>query len=305
MIWNILKGHPLEIEVPRDFTRDTMYPFIEQAIDENADARCDRVIFDFGILSWIEPAGIVVLSNLFEYLIKLKVKVLIKNHKNNIEAIRYLDDSGFFERYLKKKVFSSSSVRKTTVPLHIVRKEKVFQFLEFDLIPWIGGRVNLAPDSLATIKMCLEEIYLNIDHHSEVKIGCSFAQHYPKKQLIHIVVSDFGVGIPTVVRRKLPTLDDKSAIHQACQEGFSTKSNVRNRGAGIPNLMRYVTLRSRGTVIIASGRGSVSAVEDHGATKITTRSASGFYPGTFVQVILRTDTLDKIADDARQEDFSW
>jgi len=282
-----------------------MYPFIDQALDENADARCDRVVFDFGILNWIEPAGVVVLSNLFEYLIKLGAKVLIKNHTKDNKTIRYLDDSGLFERYLKKKVFPSSSVRSTTVPLHLVKKERVFQFLEGDLIPWIGGRVDLAPNSLATIKMCLEEVYLNIDHHSEVKIGCSFAQHYPKKHLIHIVVSDFGVGIPTVVRRELPQLDDKSAIWQACQEGFSTKSNVRNRGAGIPNLMRYVTLKNRGTVIIASGRGSVSAVEDEGKTKITTRSASGFYPGTFVQVILRTDTLEQVAGDVEQEEFSW
>jgi len=282
-----------------------MYPFIRRAIDENADARCDRVIFDFGILSWIEPAGIVVLSNLFEYLIKRGAKVQIKNHTKNTETIRYLDDSCFFEHYLKKKVFPSSSVRPTTIPLHLVKKEKVFQFLECDLIPWIGGRVNLASDSLATIKMCLEEVYLNIDHHSEVKIGCSFAQHYPKKKLIHLVVSDFGVGIPTVVRRKLPDLDDKSAIFKACQEGFSTKSNVRNRGAGIPNLMRYVTLKSRGTVIIASGGGSVSAVEGDGKMKITPRSAAGFYPGTFVQVILRTDTLDQVAEDSQQEDFSW
>jgi hypothetical protein len=305
MIWNVLKRDTLEVQVPKDFTRHTMYPFIAQAIDDNADARCNRVVFDFEKLGWIEPAGVVVLSNLFEYLIKLGAKVSIKNHSRDSEPIRYLDDSGLFERYIGKKVFPSSAVRNTTVPLHLVKKERVFQFLESELLPWIGGRVNLVPDSLATIKMCLEEVFLNIDHHSEVKIGCSFAQHYPQKRLIHIVVSDFGVGIPTVVRRKRPELDDKAAIWQACQEGFSTKSNVRNRGAGLPNLMRYVTLRNRGTVIIASGRGDVSAVEDFGKIKITTRSAAGFYPGTFVQVILRTDTLEQVAEDVQQEDFLW
>lgn len=282
-----------------------MYPFISQAIDVNSDVRCERIQFDFSSLTWIEPAGIVVLSNLFEFLIKSGVRVQLKNHKRNVEVIRYLDDSLFFERYIGQKVFSNSSVRETTVPLLLVKKERVFEFLDAKLIPWISGRVNLAAPSLSTIRMCLEEIFLNIDHHSEVKIGCSFAQHYPQKNRIDIVVSDFGVGIPTVVRRKVAGLDDKDAIWKACQEGFSTQSNVRNRGAGIPNLMRYVTRNNRGTVLIASGRGAVSAVAYDGNTKLTTRSAAGFYPGTFVQIILRTDTLEQMAEDVELEEFSW
>jgi anti-sigma regulatory factor (Ser/Thr protein kinase) len=305
MIWQILRKQELEVLLPSRFTRVTMYPLIAEAIDDNADAKCERITFNFERLTWIDPVGIVVLSNLFEYLTRIGVKVKLTNHTNNIEVIRFLDDSLFFERYISKKIFAGSHLRTTTIPLRLIRQEKVFQFLEHDLIPWIGNSVHFEPDSLATIKMCFEEIFLNINHHSEVNIGCVFAQHYPHEKQIKIAVSDFGVGIPTTVRRKKPDLDDKAAIELACQEGFTTQSNVRNRGAGIPNLLRYVTKANQGTVLITSGRGSISASLVGNNTNITSRNVNGFYPGTLVNVILRTDTFEQIVTDVLPEDFSW
>lgn len=305
MIWNILMRNDLDVMLPMQLTRATMYPLIAQALDENTDARSSRMSFDFSKLDWIDPAGIVVLSNLFEYLKKAGVKFQIKGHERKAEAIQYLDDSQFFVRYAGKAVSAKTAIRNTTIPLNLVQKERVFEFLEAKLIPWIGDRVDMNVDSLATIKMCLEEVFLNIDHHSEVKIGCSFAQHYPKKNQVYIAVSDFGVGIPTVVRRKVPGLDDKDAIWQACQEGFSTKSNVRNRGAGLPNLMRYVAQKNQGTVLIDSGKGSLSAVSGEKTLKLARRSASGYYPGTFVQILFRTDTLERFAEDVEPEEFAW
>lgn len=305
MIWKILQAKELQIPLPANFNWDTMYQLIDKAVDENADSRCTRINFDFERLQWIEPVGIVVLSNLFEYLTRSGVKVSLSNFKRDVVPIRFLDDSGFFAKYLKSSVFPNAKVRSTTIPLQFVKSEGRYEYLSFKLLPWIGERVHLKPESLDALRVSIEEILLNIDHHSQVGIGCAFAQFYPQKQLIKFAISDFGVGIPNTVRKKLPELDDKAAIRKACEEGFSTQSNVRNRGAGIPNLMRYVTVRNKGTVLIASGKGAVSASENDGSTKITARTSQGFYPGTLVQVILRTDTFDRITEDVEQEVFSW
>jgi hypothetical protein len=151
----------------------------------------------------------------------------------------------------------------------------------------------------------LEEIFHNVNDHSGEGIGCTFAQHFPNKKRIQIAVSDFGKGIPKTVRTKLPLLTDSEAIKKACEEGFTTQSNVKNRGAGLPNLMRYVTQRNNGTVLIASGQANVSAVKGTNGTKVTGRSQSGIYPGTLVQVMLRTDTLEKSAVDTELEPFEW
>ena len=155
------------------------------------------------------------------------------------------------------------------------------------------------------MKSCIEEIFANISDHSAVNIGCAFAQCFPNKNEIHVAISDFGLGIPEVVRRKVADLDDAQAIARACVEGFTTSDNVRNRGAGLPNLLRYVTLRNQGTVLIASGKGELSGVRQDGETKVTARRSLGMYPGTLVATILRTDHLEAVTADVEPEEFEW
>lgn len=75
MIWNIIFKDIITIELPRTFNATTMYIFIGKAIDDQCDAKCSKIYFDFSKLAFIEPVGIVVLSNLIEYFKKLKVNV--------------------------------------------------------------------------------------------------------------------------------------------------------------------------------------------------------------------------------------
>ena len=80
------------------------------------------------------------------------------------------------------------------------------------------------------------------------------------------------------------------------------------RGAGLPTLIKYVTQNNGGNVLIASGVGQLSAAPTPKGLhpfKITTRTVDGFYPGTLVRVILRTDTLELAAGDAKVEPFQW
>jgi anti-sigma regulatory factor (Ser/Thr protein kinase) len=282
-----------------------MYTFIDSVINEQLDAKCSKIFFNFGQLQFIEPVGVVVLSNLIEYFKKLNVSVWFKGHTSATLPIKFLDDSGFFKHYLSKSLFESSAVRVTTIPLHLVANDRATEFLYFKLMPWIENEVGLTESSLATVRSSIEEIFHNIRDHSGVNIGCAFAQHYPKKSEIQVAISDFGFGIPQVVRNAIPELTDPEAIRKACEEGFTTRSNVQNRGAGLPHLMRYVTQRNNGTVLIASGKGEISASKSSQGTKLTVRNAEGFYPGTLVRVILRTDTFERVAEDAQLEPFEW
>ena len=175
-------------------------------------------------------------------------------------------------------------------------------------MPWVGRSVGMSAESLASVRVSLEEILHNVRDHSGVEVGCTFAQHFPNKNRIQIAISDFGAGIPNVVRQKRPETSDPAALRLACQEGFTTKTNVQNRGAGLPTLINYVTRKNGGNVLIAAGGGHLSAApaaERPQRYKITTRSAGGFYPGTLVRVVLRTDTLELAASDAQIEPFEW
>lgn len=282
-----------------------MYQFIDQLLSEQNDAKCSKVYFDFSKVTFIEPVGVVVLSNLIEYLKKVGVSVWFKGHKTKTRVTEFLDDAGFFRHYLKTPIFEGSSLRSTTMPLQLIAQTEFTSFLYQKLMPWIGMEVGLSEESLSSLRTSLEEIFHNVDDHSGEGIGCTFAQHFPNKQQIQLAVSDFGYGIPNVVRTKIPDLSDPEALRKACEEGFSTQSNVRNRGAGLPNLMRYVTQRNNGTVLLASGKANLSASKGSSGTALTARHQNGFYPGTLVRVLLRTDTLEKTAADAELEPFEW
>ena len=182
-------------------------------------------------------------------------------------------------------------------------------YLFNNLIPWIGQCIDIAPQLLDALRVSLEEIFLNIDHHSQVRVGCVMAEHLPAKREILIAISDFGIGIPENVRRKLPLKDDKEALAIACEEGFTTQSNVRNRGAGLPLLLRYVIGTNNGFVRIVSGRGMITASPSskqyNNNPKVTSRIMQWHYPGTLVFVKLDTEKFARIIEDVEKEEFSW
>lgn len=305
-MFNILFKKDVEVQLPANFNVYTMYQFIDKVIDEQCDAKCSKLTFNFSTLKFIEPVGVVVLSNFIEYLKKTKVEVFFKGHSTQTAANVFLDDSGFFNHYLKKYIFETHTSRTTTIPLQLVASQDATSFLYTKLMPWIGLEVGLSDESLSAIRTSIEEVFHNIRDHSGVGIGCVFAQHFPKMKIIELAISDFGFGIPEQVRSKIPGISDVDALRKASEEGFTTKSNVRNRGAGLTNITRYITQRNNGTILITSGKAQLSAVQSNKVEpKITARTSDGFYPGTLVRAILRTDTFEKIAADAEREIFEW
>ena len=140
-MWNILFKKDIEIQLPVNFNVGTMYPFIDKVIDEQCDAKCSELTFDFSVIRFIKPVGVVVLSNLIEYLRKTKVKVRFKGHTSNTAANIFLDDAGFFNHYLKGYVFESHSARRTTIPLELVANQNATAFLIYKVnaLDWQGS----------------------------------------------------------------------------------------------------------------------------------------------------------------------
>jgi anti-sigma regulatory factor (Ser/Thr protein kinase) len=290
--------------LPRTFNAASMYGLISQTIDENGEPRSPNVVLDFTNLGFIEPVGVVVLSNLIEYLGRKNTGCTLTG-LNLTKPVVYLDDSGFFQRYLGQSIRAHAAVRIGTLPLTLVANPEAIGFLYMQLIPWLAARMSTTEASLAVVRVCIEEIFNNINDHSGVNVGCVHAQYFPVGRDIQIAISDFGHGIPYNVRKLQPDIDDAKALSLACQEGFTTQSNVRNRGAGLATLIKYVTNRNRGHIWLVSGKANLSAVHSQGVSKITARTTDGTYPGTLVRVTLKEDSIVELAKDIEQEEFSW
>ncbi|KWC88860.1 STAS domain-containing protein [Burkholderia cepacia] len=303
MIWQILApSQELTVPLPAYFNKETMYGLVSQVLDEGHNARCKVIYLDFAPLKFIDSAGVTVLSNLIEFLKKVGAKTYFKGHKTLHTPVQFLDDSGFFRQYLGYDLQQGAAVRATTLPLQLVEYSRSYGYMENRLVPWLANALETEERALSTVKVCFQEIFNNINDHSQVNIGCIFAQHYPNKDLIQITVSDFGVGIPYRVQQLEGNLSDQQAIARASEQGFTTQTTVRNRGAGLHVLVQNVAARNDGAVMIHSRRGILTCVRGRDGVKRTPRPAKGFYPGTLIQLALHTNTF---VSDEIDEEFEW
>ena len=104
------------VVLPRTFNTASMYGLSSQIINLNGEPKSRAVVFDFKALVFIEPVGVVVLSNLVEYL-KTKNTICSFTGLGLTKPVVYLDDSGFFERYSGRSIRDHAAVRVGTLPL--------------------------------------------------------------------------------------------------------------------------------------------------------------------------------------------
>ena len=135
--------------------------------------------------------------------------------------------------------------------------------------------------------------------------GCIFIQHYPRDNYVKVAISDFGVGIPHNVHRKMPWLADSLAIKKATEAGFTTKTTPKNRGAGLDTLLYNVVKNNKGSVYIHSNQGILECTYDNDLEEIMMlpRDYQGYYPGTLLDIVFRTDTIEDI--EFFEEEFTW
>jgi anti-sigma regulatory factor (Ser/Thr protein kinase) len=249
---------------------------------------------------------VTVLCNLIELIRSRRGHEFFRPRDTDSATIRYLDDAGFFERYGRHRLRPGAALRETTFPVTPATHERSFALLEFEFLPWLAARAAVPPSAVAELKAHLGEIFNNIRDHSAQDIGCLFAQHFPRQRRVSIAVSDFGVGIPARVRAISPTLSDEQAILSACQEGFSTRTTPRNRGAGLAYLIRNLVVRLGGRVSIISGHGRVDFVYDmlmSDGRRQTPAALPIRYPRTLFDIDLPLDRLE--ADETAEEEFEW
>lgn len=94
----------------------------------------------------------------------------------------------------------------------------------------------------------------------------------------------------------MPGLDDGAALAQAFEEGFSTRTTPRNRGAGLDWLKRYVVDTNGGRVDVCSHQGRLVALPGPDGAVFEPSCARGFFPGVLYYLLLRTDVIEPVED---------
>ncbi len=297
----------MEVFIPERFRRESMYELLEAVIDHDLKPKDNHIIFNFRKLKFIEPVGVAILGNLFQWLLKNKVNYACKlpSRTDNKDAIKYLDDSLFFKRYLGKTIRDDASLRKTTIPLTLVTYEDSYQFSRQRFSYWLANSLDVTVESVDGIRISLEEIFNNINDHAQENTGCFFAQHYPRmgdENTVHIAISDFGVGIPYNIQKRNPKLNDGEALQLAIEEGVST-GTPKNRGVGLATIVANIVKNHDGEMYIYSNHGILTCKTGNNEVDVEYKISPSYYPGTLIQIKLKADNIENIILD--EEDFEW
>lgn len=270
------------------------------------------ITLDFSGLKFIEPVGMASLASISKY-ISIHRPLTFIGLERDAPALRYLDYAGLNLQLRGKRIWPSSpnnGISDSTIPLNFFYDGNYHSHLYQDLIPWLQRLLNLPPHVASNIRSILEELYLNIRHHSGVRSGCAIAQYFSKTNKIKFAISDWGRGIPDRVRSFTQrNYDDKTCITKACENGFSTKSDTGNRGYGLHHLINYCVKNNGGRVMIRSEMGQVvvtqGTIDPPNPRYESKQLASDFrYPGTLIHVELCTDTLPRYGNQD-SEDLEW
>lgn len=279
------------------------------------DVLARHVNFDFSRLSFIRPEGVAYLGNLCEWLTTHFVHVTFSGLGVASESIRYLDDCGFFSRYLGHSVQQNTTTRNTTFPLLSVRHTSAHSVIEGNFVPWLSGRMGHSERALSGLKGILSELFNNVKDHTAFDIGCLFAQHFPNENRVLVAFSDFGCGIPNNVRTAVQNLNDFECICKSTEDGFSTGTD-RNMGTGLFLTLQQVVGLNGGVVTIRSGHGSAAFYPQSSQfLPQSETNCSQFSPtdigstgrciGTMIELSLPTNRIEWFGGDEGEEDFEW
>ena len=107
---------------------------------------------------------------------------------------------------------------------------------------------------MSALKNALDEAYANIaDHANADNNAFSYIEYKPNDGKICIAICDFGLGIPYTLRRANPLYQsDSAALIDSLNIGVTAKTNVRNRGFGLDNILS--TLSDKDIFRIASNK---------------------------------------------------
>lgn len=269
------------------------FEFINECLEKNYK-EVDKIIIDFQRRNFCKPPHLVALACLIERMKMRNPDIEIQfrgggkafnNHLNNIKFKRYWD-TGF-----NRDVFTNAE-NKTTLCLWHISQPMIENY--GNQAKKYFKRNFLNDKDLQPLSSNLKEVFNNIFDHSKSDIhGYVLTQYFPKLKKLSFCICDFGVGISSSVNKYLQgegeeTLSDCDAIIKSLELGFSIKSNPRNRGFGLNNVMDFSN-SSGGRLLIISNTGLV--IKNY--NEDFKRFESPSFEGTLISVEIDAEKFDE------------
>lgn len=150
---------------------------------------------------------------------------------------------------------------------------------------------------LSSINVCLIEAFYNVFDHADAKGNAfSLIKFDQDRRMLHVAISDFGIGIVNSIRNNFSNstdLSDIEAIAMSLKDSVTVKSTKHNKGLGLGNILSSVD-----TARIFSNYGLYVKKKSEERLLSTTFS----YPGTLIYFDIDLSNLD---NEEILETFNW
>lgn len=274
------------LRVPSSQKMNDWFNFVAESLD-NIEG-IDSLVVDFNNVRFMETDDFVVLACLIEsfYIQNCKISFTggtenFNNHLFNIKFKEYWKDGFNREKF-------TLSYNSTTLCLWKISKDMIYSYSMYakQYFEKFTDNKDLIP-----LTSNIDEVFNNIFDHSKSPVtGYIITQYYPRNNKISFSVCDFGIGIPTSIRNfeKDDGYEDWEAIFKSLKRGFSIKSNPRNRGFGLSNILDLIE-ESNGKLLIISNQ----AFLEKEASKIYQAGNIDFnFSGTLIKVEVDLNTFE-------------
>ncbi len=195
------------------------------------------ICFDEEIIPTVlEPVHLVTLACLIHFLISKKYQVALSH--SNEKVFEYLfNDLGFPEYWGGSKNHVNARKSHNIFNLwRIIESEKELYARHIE--EYLKNRYFSGKD-MSAISVSLIEAFYNVFDHADAKGNAfSILKYDEASHMLSVAIADFGIGIPTSVRKFDDTFtSDKEALMASLSDNFTVRSTTRNKGLGMGNIL--------------------------------------------------------------------
>ncbi|MCK4594659.1 hypothetical protein KAU45_09165 [bacterium] len=238
----------------------------------------DEVTLDFQHVLSIKPFA---LSLIYNSMLKY-----FENHTVfNIDLPRsksaraYLDNFGLYKTVERGNTYGTTF---QLTPITENYAQKVLGYI--DIIKVYEPNIN--KDIHFIIRLCMQELALNVVDHSNSPFGCVVCgQIYHKREEIHVSISDYGIGFLNSLKTIRPDLkNDANAIITAVEEHVTTRKDAPG-GQGLGHIIIGV-LGVYGSVTFLSGHGMVTYYKKNNGIEKEVKEMNSYQQGVSINIVL-------------------
>jgi len=154
-----------------------------------------EIVLDFKDVSFYSPAPIVTLLARIRYWRNNGKKVIVINHRT-CPATKYLQRIDFFDQLGLQ--FEEVFIRKPSltrfVSIKRVTQGSEVDFISKEVAECMCNNLDNPSDLKESLRYSIGEILTNVVQHSHGE-GFICAQRYPRSNMIHVAISDNGIGL--------------------------------------------------------------------------------------------------------------